>query len=92
MENNFTKKELKEIFEKEIKYEEATMFMHCQNCLSKFIGSELHSYKSAHEAMEYEVSSAPFVYPDGTKASVLVVWCKKCGKEVWDSRHLQPWL
>lgn len=82
--------EIKKTSKIKLDYEKANQFLHCKDCLTKFLKSA--DYKaglfSPKEYMEYEVSSYPFKYPNGHTANILVVWCKKCGKEVWDSRHL----
>lgn len=78
------------IMKKQVKYKDAKMFLHCQHCLSEFIGSDEHKVSSPSEAMSYEAAMVPFTYPDGTTVGIMAVFCKKCGRQVWDSRHLTP--
>lgn len=66
------------------------MFLHCKHCLSNFLGSDLHEQHTPQQAMNYEASSYPYTYSDGTTARILVLWCKDCHRRVWDSRHLSP--
>ena len=86
-----TEKQIKEIFKTELSQDNVKMYFHCKACLPK-----KHEYFPAGESpqsfMSYEVSSYGFTYPSGVMANILVVWCKKCGKSIWDSRHLQPWI
>lgn len=86
--SDYSAKELRALSRKELKYEDSTQFLHCQDCLSKFLESSQHSSLTPRDAMEYEVSMVPLEYPDGVTIGVIAVWCKRCGKRVWDSRHL----
>jgi hypothetical protein len=65
-------------------YKKANMFAHCNHCLKKGLPYN----ESPDSYMNYQMTSYPFTYPDKTKANILVVWCKKCKREIWDSRHL----
>lgn len=86
-----TKEFIKETLEKGLNYEDSVMFLHCRTCLPKIPG-DMPEGKSAHDIMNYEASSLKFTYPDGKIANIMVLWCKKCSKQVWDSRHLQEWI
>lgn len=83
-----TPKEQRAVVRTPVKYADSEQFLHCQKCLSKFLESGQHSIMSPHDAMEYEASIVPFKYPDGVTARIVVIWCKRCGDRVWDSRHL----
>lgn len=86
-----TKKQEDETMKIEISQEgkrDEMMFMHCKHCAEKFIGSEEHSKKSPRDKFSYEISSYPFTYPNGETCQIFAVWCKTCGRPVWDSRHL----
>ena len=61
-------------------------FMHCAHCMEQFLGSPLHDVMTPGEYGLYEASRYPFTYSDGTHADIVVVWCKRCGRSVWDSR------
>lgn len=66
------------------KYEDCGMFMHCKTC----IPSKLPPNTSPREFAAYEVASCKLKV--GMKSvGVITVWCKHCGKLVWDSRHLK---
>lgn len=66
------------------------MFLHCKKCLEKFWASERHKKMSAQEAMSYEASSYRWTFPDGHVENIMVLWCKNCHEQVWDTRHLVP--
>jgi uncharacterized protein with PIN domain len=89
---NLSDKDKKKIMSTELKYEDCTQFLHCEHCLSEYLkereanGGE--SEASPRDSFNYEPASAKFAYPDGTTANIFSVWCKKCGRLVWDSRHL----
>ncbi len=84
----FSQEEKKKIMAVKLSYKNSKMFLHCQSCLGPFLNSAEHAKMSPREAMNYEVSSCPFKYPDGMVANIIVVWCKRCGRSVWDSRHM----
>ena len=88
-----TQQQIKKVFSTKItqKSKDVGMFLHCRKCLPKS-PKDMPEGESAHTYMEYEASTYVFHYPGGTNAGIFVLWCKKCGREVWDSRHLQPWL
>lgn len=88
MKNKFSKKEMQKIMNTKLDYKKAGMFLHCKSCLDSFLGSKKHEKMSARDYGEYEISDYVFTHPDKTTANILVFWCKRCGKEVWDSRHL----
>jgi len=69
---------------------EGVMYLHCDSCLKKF--KEEREEFSPEELTSYQATAYPFELPNGSKIGIIVVWCKNCGKRVWDSRHLQPWL
>lgn len=68
-------------------YKKTKQFYHCKYCTEQFIGSELHKVMTPKEYGLYEVGAYDFEYPNGDKAVITVVWCKRCGRPVWDSRH-----
>lgn len=73
----------------ELNYNKAKKFFHCKHCLEQFIGSELHSVMTPRDYGIYEVSTYDFTRPDGQVSEIVVVWCKRCGRTVWDSRSIQ---
>lgn len=86
----FSQKEREETMKKEIKYKDITQFIHCKDCMDKFLDSDEHKTKSPKEFGKLEAGSIPFTYPDGTKANIIAIFCGHCEKQVWDTRHLQP--
>ena len=73
-----------------LEYERAEMFLHCKHCLDKFYAGLFGDGDSPREALNYELSSYPFERKNGVKERIFVAWCKRCGRSVWDSRHLRP--
>jgi hypothetical protein len=65
-------------------------FIHCKNCLEKFLGSPTYEHMSPADFMDYCASAYPFTFENGTTDQVFVLWCKHCKSRVWDSRHLVP--
>lgn len=84
----YTDEEIKKIEEIEIDYTKAKTFFHCKECIEQFLGSPLHQSMTPKDYGVYEVNSLAFTYPDGNIKDIVVVWCKRCGKKVWDSRIL----
>jgi formylmethanofuran dehydrogenase subunit E len=70
-----------------LEYKKTKEFFHCKYCTEQFLGSDLHQVMTPKEYGLYEVGSYEFTYPDGNKAMIAVVWCKRCGRNVWDSRN-----
>ena len=85
----FYEEENQEINSVILKYGKAKGFIHCSYCLKQFNGSPLHESMSPRDYGMYEVSCYPFVYPGGIKKDIVAVWCKRCGRPVWDSRFLE---
>lgn len=61
-------------------------FFQCKDCAEEFKKNNLSEFLSIKEYGMYEASLYCFEYPDGKKADIVVIWCKRCGKPVWDSR------
>jgi len=64
------------------------MFLHCKHCLKEFYSGGFGDGQSPSEAMNYEVSAYPLALGKRKFARIIVVWCKRCKRSVWDSRHL----
>jgi hypothetical protein len=80
----YTKKIIQAIQKAKLNKEDRrAMFLHCKTC----IPSQLPFGMSPKEYGEYEIASVPLEIP-GKTIGVVSVWCKHCGKLVWDSRHL----
>jgi hypothetical protein len=67
-------------------YKKAKRFFHCKNCIEQFLGSELHQSMTPSDYGLYEASTYAFKQPDGSEPDILVLWCKRCKRSVWDSR------
>jgi hypothetical protein len=78
--------EIKQIEEAQLDYKETKKFLHCKNCIEQFLGSELNESMTPRDYGIYEVGICDFLYPDGTRRDVIVMWCRRCGRKVWDSR------
>ena len=87
MELKPTGTEIRQIEKIPIDYKRAKEFFHCKHCIEQFLGSELHDIMTPKDYGMYEVGTYEFAYPDGSKADIAVVWCKRCGRKVWDSRR-----
>ena len=83
------KKTIQDVLGEGWNYELAEQFIHCKNCLDKFLGSEEHEEQSPRDYMNYEVSSYPFKYSNGHTEGIIVVWCKRCKLMVWNSSFLK---
>ena len=90
----FTEDEKAEISGKKLSYSKTKGFFHCKDCMEQFLGSPLHQTMSPRDYGMYEAGQQLFAYPGGEKRMIVVVWCKRCRRLVWDSRHLEPieWL
>jgi uncharacterized protein with PIN domain len=67
-------------------YKNTKKFFHCKHCIEQFLGSELHDIMTPKDYGMYEVGTYDFPYPKG-KEEIVVVWCKRCGRKVWDGRN-----
>jgi ferredoxin len=65
------------------KYENCGQFFHCRTCMA-----EIPDGISPRDWGSYEVAGCA-VEVDKVRLGVVSVWCKRCGKLVWDSRHLK---
>lgn len=78
-----------EVDTRRLNYNKAVSFFHCKDCIEQFLGSELHESMTPREYGLYEVSNYEFEYPNGEKAMIIAVWCKRCERSVWDSRDME---
>ncbi|MFA6972514.1 MAG: hypothetical protein WC208_14110 [Gallionella sp.] len=82
--HEFTKDEIKEIQTAVLDYKDCGMFLHCKTC----IPSKIPFGQSAKEFCSYEIATYPLKVGKGV-TNIITIWCKHCGKLVWDSRHLR---
>jgi len=75
---------------KPLDYAKADSFLHCRHCLADFLAGEFGDGESPREALSYELSAYPLEVEPGMMERIFVAWCKRCGRSVWDSRHLRP--
>jgi len=83
----FTSSQIEEIQNTELSYNKAKNFLQCKHCTDQFLGTPLHETMTPKEYGIYEVSNYTFTYPKGLKEDIIVVWCKRCGRHIWDSRN-----
>jgi hypothetical protein len=82
------KSNMKEIEDKVLHYGRAKNFLHCRGCMEYFIESPLHEHMTPRDWGMYEASTYVFTYPGGKKGDIIVFWCKRCSKPIWDSRNM----
>lgn len=87
MKIDWTENEIKQIEKTVLDYKKMKEFFHCKYCIEQFIGSELHDVMTPKDYGMYEAGTLNFTYPDGRNEEIAVVWCKRCGRRVWDSRR-----
>ena len=87
MKTDLTETEIKQIEATNLDYKKTKEFFHCKYCIEQFLGSELHDVMTPKDYGMYEVGTIDFIYPGGEKDEIAVVWCKRCGRKVWDSRR-----
>ena len=68
-------------------YNKAEPFLHCSRCLTEFYENP---EGSVENAMAYQASGYRIEHEDKPNEYFVVLWCKKCKQEVWNSRHLMP--
>ena len=88
-----TKKQIIETSKVKLRYKKVNRFLHCDHCLTKYLKARRtapggNSPESPRDTFHYEMSSYPFQYPNKVNANIVVAWCKTCGRQIWDSRHL----
>ena len=83
-----SKEEQKEVSKVNLDYEKVELFCHCEHCLKDKKENKFGVGKSPEESMNYALGLHPFKYPDGTTARVVALFCKRCKRVVWDTRHL----
>ena len=86
---NLEKKTVNNILESGWNYEATKQFLHCKSCFEKLRESKELENSSPRDAMNYEIGVYPYIYKDGHKEGVIVVWCKKCKQMVWNSSFLK---
>ncbi len=82
-EHKLTKAEIKQVQQAVLKYDDCGMFLHCKTC----IPSKIPFGQSARDFAAYEIATYPLKVGEGV-VNIVTIWCKHCGKLVWDSRHL----
>lgn len=70
----------------DLNYGKGKNFLHCERCVEDYKKNELSQMITLNEYMLLEISE----YSAGGDTSFWVVWCKRCKKEVWDSRDPFP--
>ena len=87
-----TKEQWNELYQKKLNNEDSVQFFHCKTCFEQSLkehGTKNEAW-SPKKTLSYELSAIPIKYPDGSTIGVVVAWCNRCEKSIWDSRHLFP--
>jgi len=87
---SFTPSQIDEIRSAGINRSKAKNFLQCESCIKEFTDSLLGDILTSREYGLHEASFYTFIYPGGNKVDILVLWCKRCGGYIWDSRNLFP--
>ncbi len=67
-----------------------SMFLHCAKCLQEFYDGKFGKGQSPGEALSYEATGYLLKTGKNRMARIVVIWCKRCKRSIWDSRHLLP--
>ena len=78
--------EIKEIENTRIYHSKGKNFFTCDYCMDQFSKSPLSKNMTPRDYGMYEASNYSFTYPNGEKADIVVIWCKRCGNRIWDNR------
>jgi uncharacterized protein with PIN domain len=89
MKRQLTEIEIKQVEKTALEYKKTKEFFHCKHCIEQFLGSELHDIMTPRDYGMYEVGLYDFKMPDGSTSEIVVVWCKRCGRKVWDGRRYE---
>ena len=88
----YTKDVLKQVQSFVPDYEDGYSFLHCASCLKEKVAGVFGKGESPEEAMSYVAAAVPMPIKEKgkptTNVGVVVVFCRRCKKTVWDSRHL----
>lgn len=82
-----SKEEIKEIEAKKITVDDGEMFMHCKHCMQDFMDKKFGVGQAPKEALTYCIASVP-MESEHHVTNIVAVFCNRCGRLVWDSRHL----
>lgn len=83
-----TKEDIEFLQKADVSYEKAKMFMHCKTCIKDHQEGVFGGEQSPKDALSYAMGSVPLESPEGKVFNVVVVYCKRCEKPIWDSKHL----
>lgn len=87
-----TEDEKKKIHRTKLAYKNTRHFLHCKDCIDKFLASDLSKVMTQKDYSIYEVGTMDFKYPDGKTEKIMVVWCKRCKNRIWDSRNYKKFM
>ena len=73
---------------KKITVDDCKMFMHCKHCIEDFYAGKFGKGEAPKDAITYCIGSVAFEYSKEVGANIVAVFCNRCGRPVWDSRHL----
>lgn len=69
---------------KDLEYEKTKTFFHCSACIKPFLGSTLHEVMTPGDYGSYEAGLYQL-----DNLEIVVLWCKRCHRQVWNSLALQ---
>lgn len=70
-----------------LKYEDVKNFLHCKHCIEQFLESPLHEVMTPRDYSLYELGLSD-LEEDGNVRPVFILWCRRCGRQVWNSTIL----
>jgi len=83
----FTSLQKKKIKDRVLSISKAKDFFHCKSCEVQFDSGPLKQSMTLRDFGLYEISKYAFLYPGKKKSvDIVVVWCKRCGRNIWDNR------
>lgn len=85
---DLTKSEIAEIEKVKISVNDGEMFMHCKHCMQEFMDKKFGVGQSPKEALTYCIASVPLETKNHV-TNIVAAFCNRCGRVVWDSRHLK---
>ena len=83
-----TKAQIKRIQQAEIPKDSGEMFLHCKHCLEDYQAGNFGEGMSPKEAMTYSLGQKVIEFDKDKEMGIMVVYCNRCGRPTWDSRHL----
>ncbi len=83
-----TKKQIETVQKAVIKKNSGEMFLHCKHCLKEYQEDKFGEGQAPKEAMTYALGQTTIEFDKEKYMGIMVVYCNRCGRPTWDSRHL----